>query len=80
MVVANEIKFEYYSIFDMSTDLLTKPLPAMKHTRCMQMFRLKKFDEGGVLSIDQIDLIHMLQISWSDKQNIVSLLIRDLEP
>jgi hypothetical protein len=44
----------------------------MKHTRCMQMFRLKKFDEGGVLSIDQIDLIHMLQISWSDKQILLA--------
>jgi hypothetical protein len=32
MVVVNEIEFEYFSIFDMSTNLLTKPLPAVKHT------------------------------------------------
>jgi hypothetical protein len=29
---------------------------------------------------DQIDLIHMLQISQLDKQNIISLIIKDLEP
>jgi uncharacterized protein (UPF0332 family) len=48
MVVADEIEFEYYSIFDMSIDLLTKPLLAVKHTCCMQMLRLKKFNEGGI--------------------------------
>jgi hypothetical protein len=36
--------------------------------------------KGECCPYDQIDLIHMLQISWSDKQNIVSLIIRDLEP
>jgi hypothetical protein len=32
MVVADEIEFEYCSIFDISTVLFTKPLPAVKHT------------------------------------------------
>ncbi len=32
MVVVDEIEFEYCSMFDMSADLLTKPLLAVKHT------------------------------------------------
>jgi uncharacterized protein (UPF0332 family) len=51
MVVVDKIEFEYCSMFYMSADLLTKPLLAVKHTHCMQMLGLKKFDEGGVLSI-----------------------------
>jgi hypothetical protein len=32
MVVAHEIEFDTCSIFDVSADLLTKPLLAVKHT------------------------------------------------
>jgi hypothetical protein len=51
VVVACEIEFKYYNIVDMSTHIFTKPLLVVKHTCCMQMLRLKIFDQGGVLSI-----------------------------
>ncbi len=51
VVVVGEIEFKYCNTIDMSTYLFTKPLLVVKHTCCMQMLGLKKFDQGGVLSM-----------------------------
>ncbi len=67
VVVTGKIEFKYCSIVDMSTCLFTKPLLVVKHTYCMQMLELKKFDQGECCPCDQIDLIHMLHISQLNK-------------
>jgi hypothetical protein len=44
------------------------------------MLGLKNLIKGECCPYDQINLIHMLHISQLDKQNIVSFIIRVLEP
>jgi hypothetical protein len=48
MVAANEVTFEYCPTLDMVADALTKPVPGLKHSKCIKLLGLKKLDQVGV--------------------------------